>query len=171
MTDQLKLSTARNVSIFMAASADHIAGVTGLVAGLTITASKDGAAFAAITPTVTDLGSGWYNLALTATHTNTAGDFVLHITGAACDPTDLKFQVALAGIVRDVIMDYAFRAGRTVRGWIRRADALSFGKTTGQLTSLVTSKQPDAVTTEFTVVQDLAAGTREAADTAVSETP
>lgn len=87
----LKQSTAYNAMVFMTGSADHVTGLAGLT--LTITASKDGAAFAAITPTVTDLGSGWYNLALTTAHTNTVGDLVLHITGAAADPTDLVCQV------------------------------------------------------------------------------
>jgi hypothetical protein len=87
----LKQSTARNKMVFMTAASDHVAGLAGLT--LTITASKDGAAFASISPTVTDRGSGWYNLALTTAHTDTLGDFNLHITGAAADPTDLAWEV------------------------------------------------------------------------------
>ncbi len=87
----LKLSTAREAMILMVGTADHLTGLAGLT--LTITASKDGAAFASITPTVTDRGSGWYSLALTTTHTNTLGDLALHITGTAADPSDPKFQV------------------------------------------------------------------------------
>lgn len=90
----LKQSTTRNKVILMVGTADHITGLAGLT--LTITASKNGAGFLAITPVVTDLGSGLYNLALTTTHTNTLGDFALHITGAAADPTDLVDQVVLA---------------------------------------------------------------------------
>lgn len=75
----------------MVDSGDHITGKTGLT--LTITASKDGAAFASISPTVTELATGWYSLALTTTHTNTLGDFALHITGTAADPTDIVDQV------------------------------------------------------------------------------
>ncbi len=80
-------------------SSDHITGKASLT--LTITASKDGAAFASITPTVTDLGSGWYKLALDTTMTNTLGDLSLHITGTAADPADYKFQVVteLPGVV------------------------------------------------------------------------
>lgn len=86
-----KLSTLRNVLILLIGSADHITGLAG--ATLTITASKDGGAFASITPTVTDLGNGWYNLALTTTHTNTAGDLALHITATSADPQDVLVQV------------------------------------------------------------------------------
>lgn len=87
----LKQSTARNLHVFMTDSSDHVTGKTGLT--LTIKASKDGAAFATITPTVTELESGWYSLALTTTHTNTLGDFSLHVTSSGADPTDLVRQV------------------------------------------------------------------------------
>lgn len=87
----LKQSTARNLMVFLTASSDHVTGLTG--ATLTITASKNGAAFASITPTVTERGDGWYNLALTSAHTDTLGDLVLHITAASADPIDLREQV------------------------------------------------------------------------------
>jgi hypothetical protein len=87
----LKLSTARNRLVFMTDSSDHVTGKTGLT--LTITASKDGAAFASVTPTVTERGNGWYNLALTTSHTDTLGDLALHVTGTGADPADLSMQV------------------------------------------------------------------------------
>lgn len=77
--------------VFMTSSTDHVTGATGLT--LTITASKDGGAFGSITPTVTERGSGWYNLALTTSHTDTDGDLALHITAAGADPSDLRFIV------------------------------------------------------------------------------
>ncbi len=75
----------------MTDSVDHITGKTGLT--LTITASKDGAAFASISPTVTELANGWYTLALTTTHTNTLADLAIHITSTGADPTDVLCQV------------------------------------------------------------------------------
>ena len=87
----LKQSTARNLMVFLVDSTDHVTGKTGLT--LTITASKDGGAFGAITPTVTEGGTGWYNLALTTAHTDTLGDLALHITGTAADPLDVALQV------------------------------------------------------------------------------
>jgi hypothetical protein len=87
----LKQSTARSIAIFMTDLTDHISGKTGLT--LTITASKDGAAFATITPTVTELANGWYKLALTTGHTDTLGDLALHITATGADPTDVPCQV------------------------------------------------------------------------------
>lgn len=96
----LKQSTAANVMVFMTDSADHVAGKTGLT--LTITASKDGVAFASISPTVTERGSGWYNLALTTAHTDTLGDLALHATATGADPTDLLCRVT-ARVVDDVL--------------------------------------------------------------------
>ena len=92
---QLKQSTSRNLMIFMTDALDRLSGKAGLT--LTITASKDGGAFAAITPTVTDRGNGWYALALTADHTDTLGDFALHVTGTGADPSDLVRQVVADG--------------------------------------------------------------------------
>lgn len=88
---KLKLSTARNILVLMVDSTDHVTGKTGLT--LTITASKAGAVFAAITPVVTERVNGWYQLALDATMTNTLGDFALHITGTAADPADIMMEV------------------------------------------------------------------------------
>ena len=89
----LKQSIARNLHVFMTDSADHITGKAGLT--LTIAAAKDGAAFASITPTVTELANGWYSLALTTAHTDTLGDLSLHITSSGADASDLSRQVVL----------------------------------------------------------------------------
>jgi hypothetical protein len=95
-----KQSTAKNVMVLMVQASDHITGLAGLT--LTITASKDGAAFAGIAPTVTDLGNGWYNVALTASHTDTLGDLALHVTGAAADPADMVILVEAGSTDADV---------------------------------------------------------------------
>src|SRR5678816_971972 len=88
---QIDQSTAYHKMVLMVDSTDHVTGKASLT--LTITASKAGGAFASITPTVTDRGSGWYDLALTSSHTDTLGDLALHITGTAADPTDVVGQV------------------------------------------------------------------------------
>jgi len=86
-----KQSTATNLLLLMVSSTDHITGVAG--ATLTITASKDGGAFSAISPVVTNLGSGWYSLALTTVHTDTLGDLALHVTATGCDPSDVLVDI------------------------------------------------------------------------------
>lgn len=89
----LKQSTAASVMVFMTDSTDHISGKASLT--LTITASKNGAAFGSISPTVNDRGSGWYELQLTTSHTDTLGDLALHITSTGADPSDLVCYVVV----------------------------------------------------------------------------
>jgi hypothetical protein len=84
----LKQSTARNLMVFLTDATDHVSGKAG--ATLAITLSKDGGAFASISPTVTERGNGWYNIALTTAHTDTLGDFVLRITASGADPIDFR---------------------------------------------------------------------------------
>ncbi len=108
---EVKQSTTRNVMVFMTDSADHITGKTGLT--LTITASKDGGAFASISPTVTERGNGWYNIALTAADTDTLGDLCLHVTGTGADPADLKLHV-VANLEADTYSRIGTPAGASV---------------------------------------------------------
>ena len=87
----VRQSTANNIMVFMTDSSDHVTGKIGL--SLTITSSKDGGAFASITPTVTERGNGWYNIALTTSHTDTIGDLAIHIEGTNADPSDIACNV------------------------------------------------------------------------------
>lgn len=90
----IKQSTAAVVMILMVDSTDHVTGKTGLA--LTVTLSKNGGVFAAITPTVTERSAGWYSLALTASHTDTLGDLAIHVTAAGADPSDRLLAVETA---------------------------------------------------------------------------
>jgi hypothetical protein len=96
----LKQSTAANVMVLMVDSTDHLTGKTGLT--LTVTASKDGAAFASISPTVTERTSGWYSIALTTAHTDTLGDLVIRCTGTAADPGERVLTVTGGLVDADV---------------------------------------------------------------------
>lgn len=87
----LHKSAAVNVMVLMVDSSDHVTGKTGLT--LTATLSKNGGAFGAISPTVTERGDGWYSLALVAADTDTEGDLALHITGSGADPSDVLMNV------------------------------------------------------------------------------
>jgi len=162
---RLKQSTARNILVWMSDSADHITGKTGLT--LTITASKAGAAFASITPTVTERTNGWYQLALTSSHTDTLGDFALHITGASADALDVMMQVVAydEDSAHLGILSYAHETSRTLLGVFRRLDALMTGKATGLLSSLATFYRADGVTKAIEATQNTTAGTRETAST------
>jgi len=76
----VKQGAAANVMLLMVDSTDHVTGKTGLA--LAVTISKDGAAFGSISPTVTERGTGWYNVALVAGDTGTLGDLVVRATAS-----------------------------------------------------------------------------------------
>jgi hypothetical protein len=73
--------------------------------------------------------------------------------------------------VRDALLTYALRTGRTVRGHLRRVDALLFGKATGLLGALATLYQPGGSVTEFTATQNTGTGARDEVNCTTSETP
>ena len=72
-------------------SVDHVSKLTGATA--TVNISKAGAAFGAAAGTVTEVGQGWYKVALTTADTGTAGDLAFYITAAGADDTDFVDQV------------------------------------------------------------------------------
>jgi hypothetical protein len=90
----LKQSTARAAMIFMTDEDDGRTGLTGLT--LTCTLSKAGAAFASISPTVTERGNGWYSVTFTTSHTDTIGDLVLRATATGADSAEVAMQVVQA---------------------------------------------------------------------------
>jgi hypothetical protein len=121
----LKQGTDRTVMVLMIDSVDHISGKTGLT--LTITQSKNGAAFGAISPTVVDRGSGWYSVALLgATNLDTLGDYALHITATGADPSDMKWQVVTDLPGEDDVVDFGIAQSATATTLVMRSQA-NFG--------------------------------------------
>lgn len=121
----IKQSTARNRMVLMVDAADHVTGKTGLT--LTIRLSKDGAAFATVTPIVTELEAGFYSLALTSSESDTLGDLAYHISGGGADPTDFVDQV-----VEDLSggWDSVLEGTLTASDLLRVAAAVAAGKDT-----------------------------------------
>jgi hypothetical protein len=72
---------------FMADSADHVTGKTGLT--VTATRSLDGAAFGACANSVTELSGGWYKVSLAATDTN-ANTIAFSFSAAGADPVNFS---------------------------------------------------------------------------------
>lgn len=93
MSRRLIQNVPRNLVIFMTSSTNHVSGVAGASGSMVINLSKDGAAFAVITPAINDRGNGFYSLALTNAHVDTLNDWALHVTATGCDPTDLILEV------------------------------------------------------------------------------
>jgi hypothetical protein len=87
-----QLSDANHPIVFlMVDSADHVTGKTGLT--VTVTLSKNGAAFGAASGAVSELSNGWYALAGNATDRNTLGALAIHASASGADPTDEQYTV------------------------------------------------------------------------------
>lgn len=96
----LKQSTVYTRVFLMVQSSDHVSGIAG--ATVAVSLSKAGGAFAAAGGTVSEIGNGFYKIALTAADTNTLGDLAFHATATGADPTDFIDQVA-ANILGDAL--------------------------------------------------------------------
>lgn len=84
-------STSRKLVFLMIDSSDHITGKTGLT--VTVTISKNGAAFAAPAGTVAEVGNGLYALTPTSADTGTLGSLILHATATGADPSDKEYNI------------------------------------------------------------------------------
>jgi hypothetical protein len=91
--------------------------------------------------------------------------------GGTIDANVVSIEATPAGTIRDAILDWTPRAGRTLRGHWRRMDALFFGKITGFIGALVTAYRPGGVVEEFEAVQNTTAGSRDEVDVTDSEIP
>lgn len=140
--------------VFLTSSTDHVSGVTG--ATLSISLSKDGAAFVSISPTVTERGNGWYNIALTTAHTDTLGDFVLRITASGADPIDLR-TVVLSSIPGELPTEL-IEDTLTLKDVMRVLLAINAGDATGLEGATMTFKGRDGTTTR--IQASYSAGTR-----------
>jgi hypothetical protein len=87
-----KQSTALTVSVWMADSSDGKTGKTGLTLAVTLKKNGD-TSFSSISPTVTEIGNGHYDIALTTTHMNTLGPLSLRATSTGADPADCPNMV------------------------------------------------------------------------------
>lgn len=94
-------STGTPLLFLMVQSSDHISALTG--ATPTVTISKNGAAFASPSGTVTEIANGWYKVAGNATDTGTNGPLALHATAASGDPTDLVVAEIVAYNPQDAV--------------------------------------------------------------------
>lgn len=79
---------SQNYPVYMVLTSDHISAATGKT--LTVTVSKDGAAFGAIGGSVSEIGSGWYTVALAQADTN-CNVCVFRATAASTDTRNFYF--------------------------------------------------------------------------------
>lgn len=83
--------TSHLIHVLMVDSTDHITAKTGLT--LTVTRSKNGAAFASWGGSAAEVANGWYKLTPASGDVDTQGELVIHCTGTAADPADVNVCV------------------------------------------------------------------------------
>jgi len=90
----IKQSTAITVPFFVHdVSGDAVTGLTN--GSYTKRISKNGAAFAAMTVTITELENGWYSIPLSTAHSNTVGLLSITFTNAGSKQINLQFRVSV----------------------------------------------------------------------------
>lgn len=77
--------------VLLVSASDHVTGLAGATPSVQV--SKNGGAFTAISPVVTERSFGWYSIALESGHTNVLGDLVVHVSAAGADPADPSLEV------------------------------------------------------------------------------
>jgi hypothetical protein len=80
---QITQGTTPTIVFLLVSTADDKTAVTG--ATPTVQLSKNGGAFAAAANAVSEIGNGWYKVALTATETNTTGPLIVRATATGAD--------------------------------------------------------------------------------------
>jgi hypothetical protein len=91
----VKQSTALTVPFFV----HDVAGdaVTGLADGtFTKRISKNGAGFAAMTVTISEMENGWYSIPLSSSHSDTLGILSITFTNASAKQVNLQYRVHAA---------------------------------------------------------------------------
>lgn len=109
---ELEQGVAANVMLFIGDPADPAgAGKASLTLSGTVTLKKDGSGFASISPTITDRGNGFYEIALTASHTDTVGDLVLRAAPTGGLPGERVVTVAANPQITGSVSDATPAAG------------------------------------------------------------
>lgn len=85
-------NTTIPLRFLMVLTSDHITGATGKTVTATILKSGD-TTFVSPSGTITELGSGWYQIEANADDASNLGVLSLHATASGCDPTDEEYTV------------------------------------------------------------------------------
>lgn len=88
----IKQSTALTVPFFVHdANGDAVTGLTD--GSFTKRLSKNGAAFGAMTVTISEMENGWYSIPLSASHSDTVGLLSVLFTNAGAKQVNLQFRI------------------------------------------------------------------------------
>lgn len=138
----IKQSTTVTIPFFLHDTSGN--PVTGKVTGdFTKFIKKGGGAFASLTATVTEAQGGWYDLALTTSHTDTLGILTIYMTCSGAMQVNLQFRVELTTLSDLFDASNGLETGLTLRQALKLITAATAGDATVSGTT-VTFKNPVA---------------------------
>ncbi len=135
-------------SIALAFFAHDVAGdaVTGMVdGGFTKRISKNGAAFGAMTVTITEAENGWYFFTVSASHSDTNGVLSLTFTNAACKQVNLQYRVE-ATLIDVNVAAIANSTAAAIRLGLSAGQIIPFTVDDTPFTPLTTAFEVDDIT-------------------------
>lgn len=91
MRERKQSTSTYHILIYMVLSIDHITPATGKTVSVTL--SKNAAAFGAAAGAVTEIANGWYKLAADATDSNTLGSLAIRAAATGCDEFADEYSV------------------------------------------------------------------------------
>lgn len=93
-------------AIFVDSDADNKTGVTGVAVELATNFElrKSGGSFASISPTISEIGDGHYEVTLLAAHRDTSGPLVMRTTATGANSVEIHHRIVdPAEVIRDAI--------------------------------------------------------------------
>ena len=138
----IRQSTALTLPFFAHDASGN--AVTGLLDGsFTKRISKNGAAFGAMTVTITERENGWYSIPLSTSHSDTLGLLSITFTNAGAKQVNLQYRVSakLIDDLNDVAATDIVSAGAitTLAGAVVNVDTVDLSTTTTTATNLTTN--------------------------------
>ena len=123
----IKQSTALTIPFFVHdASGDAATGLTD--GSFTKRISKNGAAFGAMTVTISEMENGWYSIPLSTSHSDTTGLLSITFTNAGAKQVNLQFRVS-ANLHDDLATSTALATAQTDLDTITGSDGVTLATT------------------------------------------
>lgn len=104
-------NSATVIKFYLRDSTDHLTPKTGVAGSTTVKLIKGDGTLATPAGSVSEIGLGWYKIALTAAETGVLGDLVISATQAASDPVSDHYTVVGSAGVNNTSWTFAHDTG------------------------------------------------------------
>lgn len=143
--------------IFLDDESDNKTGVTGLAASIASQLAKNGGTLTTVSPTIVEIGNGWYRVTPIAAHRDTTGPAVWRFTASGANSVELAHRIVATDTAAELISYFETQArakgGHSVLSVLELIQAAVMGKaSTPSETTELFKYQDD--TDAFTVFYD-----------------